>query len=207
MNRVDANLFFESESIVLDFDSIFNSFSRMSSFFEAFREFKILAEVPVGAFLENREKIYIGKGTKIEAGSFIRGPCYIAENSEIRQGAYIRGNVIAGKGCVIGHATEIKDSILLDEVHASHFAYIGNCIIGNRVNLGAGVKLANLRLDRKTVVVRWKGQKIDSGLHKLGAILGDDVQIGCNAVCSPGVLLGKGVKILPLQHVIGSILA
>jgi len=147
--------------------------------------------IPEGVFLERPELISIGKGTVIEPGATIKGPCLIGKDCEIRHGAYIRGLVVTGDRCIIGHCTEVKDSIFLNDALASHFNYVGDSILGNHVNLGAGVKLANLRLDRQFVQVTYLDQSIHTGLHKLGAILGDGAQVGCNAVTNPGTLIGK----------------
>ncbi|MBS0628687.1 MAG: UDP-N-acetylglucosamine diphosphorylase [Verrucomicrobia bacterium] len=148
---------------------------------------KIECPIPQGVYLINPEQISIGKGTIVEPGTLIKGPCLIGRDCEIRHGAYVRGGVLTGDGCVIGHATEVKGSILLDEAHAAHFNYVGDSILGNRVNLGAGVKLANVRLDGEDVKIG----TVATGLKKLGAILGDETQLGCNAVTNPGTVMGK----------------
>ena len=151
----------------------------------------IESEVPQTAFLVDSERISIGKGTIVEPGAYIKGPCIIGEDCVIRHGAYIRGDVITGDRCVIGHDTEVKHSIFLNKAQAAHFAYVGDSILGNGINLGAGTKLANLKLDGSHVFLRFQGEKIDTGLRKFGAILGDDCQLGCNSVTSPGTLMGK----------------
>jgi NDP-sugar pyrophosphorylase family protein len=151
----------------------------------------LLGTVSEGAYLVNPESIFIGKGTVVEPGAYIKGPCIIGENCQIRHGAYIRGDLIAGNRCVIGHATEVKNSIFFDGAQAGHFAYVGDSILGNHVNLGAGTKCANLRFDNHHIPVIWKGRRIDSGLRKFGAIFGDRAQTGCNAVTNPGTLMGK----------------
>ena len=150
-----------------------------------------------GAHLVNPEEISIGKGTVVESGAYILGPCIIGENCQIRQGAYIRGDFICGDGCVIGHATEVKHTIFLNKTVAGHFAYVGDSIIGNQVNLGAGTKCANLRFDRKEISIILDGRKIETGLIKLGAIIGDNAQTGCNSVTNPGTLMGKGSCLAP----------
>lgn len=151
--------------------------------------------VEEGAYLAD-DMIFIGKGTVVESGAYIKGPTIIGENCQIRQGAYIRGGVITGNGCVIGHATEVKNSIFLNGAKAAHFAYVGDSILGNKVNLGAGTKLANLKIDTSIVIVKDdKGDRHNSGLKKLGAILADDVEIGCNTVTSPGTFLGKNSRV------------
>lgn len=158
---------------------------------------KIEVPIPNGAFLVNPEKISIGKGSVIEPGAYIKGPCLIGENCSIRHGAYIRGNFIAGNDCVIGHDTEIKNAIFLNGTKAGHFAYVADSILGNSVNLGAGTKIANLKLDHSEIKIFAEDLVISSGLRKFGAIIGDDSQMGCNCVTNPGALLGKNVFCYP----------
>lgn len=141
----------------------------------------------------------------IEPGVYIQGPCIIGKNCVIRHGAYIREGVICGDYCQIGHSAELKHSILLNHACATHFVYVGDSILGNEVNLGAGVKCANLRLDRSEVVVAWNGKRVKTGLKKLGAIVGDRVQIGCNCVLNPGTLIGKESFSHPLLNLSGYI--
>ncbi len=143
--------------------------------------------------------VYIGEGTVIEPAACIKGPTIIGNDCQIRHGAYIRGNVITGNGCVIGHTTEVIRSILLDNVRADHFAYIGDSILGNNCHLGAGVILANvkMRMAPSFVKIRVRGDSYDTGLRKLGAILGDDTEIGCNSMANPGTLLERGVAVYP----------
>lgn len=168
---------------------------------------KIEVDIPAGAFLINPESISIGKGSVVEPGAYIKGPCVIGERCTVRQGAYIRGDLLTGDDCVIGHTTEIKHSILLNGVHAAHFAYVGDSILGNRVNLGAGTKCANLRLDGKEIVIHHDGQRYATGLRKFGVLMGDDSQTGCNSVTNPGTLLGPGVVCYPSLNIGGVVMA
>jgi bifunctional N-acetylglucosamine-1-phosphate-uridyltransferase/glucosamine-1-phosphate-acetyltransferase GlmU-like protein len=147
------------------------------------------------------DRIQLGAGTVVEPGAFIKGPTIIGSHTEVRQGAYIRGQCIVGDRCVVGHTTEMKSSVLLDGAKAGHFAYIGDSILGRDTNLGAGTKLANLRLKGDTVHIPFEGQYIDTGLRKFGAIIGDGSEIGCNAVTNPGTLLGKGAAVFPTVSV------
>ena len=149
-----------------------------------------------GAVLLGR-KIAIGEGVLVEAGAMIKSPAIIGEMSEVRQGAYLRGYCLAGKRCVLGHTTEIKHSIFLNDAKAGHFAYLGDSILGNDSNLGAGTKFANLRFLPGTITIFHKGQRLDTGLRKLGAILGDTSQTGCNSVTNPGTLMAKGAILMP----------
>ena len=152
---------------------------------------EIHGQVMEGAYLSG-DKIFIGPGSVVEPGAVIKSPTYIGANTQVRQGAYVRGNVLVGDHCVVGHTTEIKNSIMLNDAHAAHFAYVGDSILGNHVNLGAGSRLANLKLDRTNVAITVAKRTYDTGLRKLGAILGDRVEVGCNAVLNPGTLLGPG---------------
>ncbi|MGD8228264.1 MAG: hypothetical protein PVH82_12170 [Desulfobacteraceae bacterium] len=147
--------------------------------------------------------IWVGEGTVVEPGALLKGPTIIGNNTEIRQGAYIRGNCLIGNRCVVGHTTEVKTSIMLDGAKAGHFAYIGDSILGNNVNLGAGTKLANLKIVQVEMKLRVEGRTYSTGLKKLGAILGDLVETGCNSVTSPGTLLGKASLVYPCVNVPG----
>jgi len=149
-----------------------------------------------GAFLFNDE-INIGPGSIVEPGTFLKGPAIIGSHSEIRQGAYIRGDCIVGSRCVVGHTTEMKGSIMLDGAKAAHFAYVGDSILGKDVNLGAGTKLANLKMISGSIVVTVDKKRYDTGRRKLGAILGDHTETGCNSVTSPGTLVGPSSVVYP----------
>jgi UDP-N-acetylglucosamine diphosphorylase / glucose-1-phosphate thymidylyltransferase / UDP-N-acetylgalactosamine diphosphorylase / glucosamine-1-phosphate N-acetyltransferase / galactosamine-1-phosphate N-acetyltransferase len=151
--------------------------------------------------------IFIGKGTLLEPTVFIKSPAIIGSNCEIRHGAYLRGNVIVGNDTVIGHATEVKNSVFMNHSKAGHFSYVGDSIVGNYVNLGAGVKLANLEFHnleekknniKKTIKY---GEIIDTERNKLGAIIGDGGEVGCNSATSPGVILGKNCIVYPATNV------
>jgi UDP-N-acetylglucosamine diphosphorylase / glucose-1-phosphate thymidylyltransferase / UDP-N-acetylgalactosamine diphosphorylase / glucosamine-1-phosphate N-acetyltransferase / galactosamine-1-phosphate N-acetyltransferase len=179
--------------------------ARLEAYLRKMELGQIEISIPSGVHLDHPELISIGKGTVIEPGVFIQGPCVIGKNCAIRHGAYLRGPLLFGDGCVVGHAAEVKHSILLNGAHATHFVYVGDSILGNRVNLAAGVKCANLRLDRNVVCVQYEHQRIDTGLVKLGAIVGDDAQVGCNSVFNPGTLMGRESVSHPLMQLGGYI--
>lgn len=164
---------------------------------------KIEVDIPSSVYLINPEQISIAKGCVIEQGAFIQGPVILGPGTVVRHGAYIRGHVVTGKGCLIGHATEVKHSIFLDRASAAHFNYVGDSILGNDVNLGAGVKLANFRLDHAAVTLMYQGKKVITNLKKFGAVLGDQTQIGCNAVTSPGTLIGPKSFCYPCLNIKG----
>ncbi len=144
-----------------------------------------------GAYLFN-DNIIIGAGTVVEPGALIKGPTVLGENTEVRQGAYLRGNCLIGSGCIVGHTTEVKDSIMLNKSIAGHFAYIGDSILGIDVNLGAGTKLSNTKMIPGTVRIVVDRKYHNTHRRKLGAILGDRSKTGCNSVTSPGTLMEPG---------------
>jgi NDP-sugar pyrophosphorylase family protein len=147
------------------------------------------------------DDIFVGPGSVVEPGALIKGPTIIGSYCEIRQGAYLRGHCLIGDHCVLGHTTEMKHSVMLDGAKAGHFAYIGDSILGNRTNLGAGTKLANLKITGTPVSIRINNKIHETGLRKFGAIIGDDTETGCNSVTNPGTLLGRRCLVLPALSV------
>lgn len=147
------------------------------------------------------EAVFIGPGAVMEPGALVKGPSIIGPHTEVRQGAYVRGRCIVGAGCIVGHTTEMKTSVMLDGAKAAHFAYIGDSIVGREANLGAGTKLANLKIRDQNIRVMAHGTLIVTNLRKFGAILGDHVETGCNSVTNPGTVLGKNCQVFPLTSV------
>lgn len=137
------------------------------------------------------ERVYIGEGTVVEPGAYIKGPAWIGRNCVVRHGAYVRENVIVGDGCVVGNSCEFKNSVLFNEAQVPHFSYVGDSILGYKAHLGAGVILSNLKLDHGPIKVRYEGSTWDTGLRKFGAMMGDRSEVGCNAVLNPGSILGR----------------
>lgn len=174
----------------------------------------IYGNVMPGVFIEDESQVYIGEGTIVESGVYIKGPTIIGRDCEIRHGAYIRGHVVTGSQCVIGHATEVKNAIFLDRSKAPHFNYVGDSILGNDVNLGAGTRLSNLPVTsgeeignthRPSIKIKLPdGSSINTHLSKFGAILGDGVETGCNVVTNPGCLIGKDSIVYPNASLRGS---
>lgn len=156
--------------------------------------------VPTNCHIENSDTVFIDEGVTIEPLSYIKGPAVILKGAVIRQGAYLRGGVFAGQGSVIGHSTEIKNAILFPRAQAAHFAYVGDSILGEGVNLGAGTKLANLRFDHGEIFIKHGSERIATGLKKMGAILGDRAQTGCNSVTNPGTLMLPGAVLAPCAN-------
>lgn len=176
---------------------------RLEKYLQSLKLGTIASPIPEGVHLINPEWISIGEGTVVEPGVYIQGPCFIGKNCTLRYGAYLRGNVLAGDGCTIGHSTEIKHSILFNHVAAAHFNYVGDSILGNKCNLGAGVKCANLRLDHQAIHIIFQNEKINTYLEKLGVIAGDGAKVGCNCVLSPGTFLGRNSLCFPCLHIQG----
>lgn len=141
------------------------------------------------------DRIAIGAGTRIAPGATIAGPVRIGRDCTIRPGAYLRGGVYLGDGCVVGANVEIKRAILLDGAHAPHLNYVGDSILGRGANLGAGAVLSNFRHDGREIVLRDGNRRLATGRRKLGALLGDEVAVGCNAVLNPGTVVGAGSQI------------
>jgi len=197
---------FEHKALFEGIEFVWEALSRLPGYLERQKLGSIETEIPPGVYLVHPENISIGKGTIIEPGVMIRGPCLIEPDCVIRHGAYIRGPALIGRGSVIGHASEIKHSILLGRAKAPHFNFVGDSILGNEVNLGAGVKLANFRFDKKMVSVLFQGKKIPTNLKKFGAVVGDLGSLGCNVVANPGTLLGPSVFCYPNLTIHGCIL-
>ncbi len=152
-------------------------------------------KLPPGVQVEGQ--VWLHPSVKLPAYATLIGPSWIGAKTEIRPGAFIRGQVIVGEGCVLGNSCEFKNCLLMDGVQVPHFSYVGDSILGNRAHLGAGVICSNLRLDQKPVVVRTADATYETGLRKLGAILGDQAEVGCNAVLNPGAVLGRRALVSP----------
>lgn len=208
MQQLSPSAFFSLDTfahakLFHDAQFVWEPLDHIKKYLETLQLGNIEVTIPPGAYLANPAMISIGAGTVIEPGAYIAGPCVIGRDCQIRHGAYLRGDLVIGDRCVIGHASEAKHSIFLDGAKAAHFAYVGDSILGSDCNLGAGTKCANLRLDNGNVVVQVDGKRFDTGRRKVGAVLGDGVQIGCNAVCNPGTLVGPGGLGLPCSALTG----
>jgi len=205
----DPKYYFSNNShpIFQGVEWVWDALKRLPLFLTTLGSAKIEIKLPDGVFIENAESVFIGEETVIEPGVYIKGPVFIGKRCKIRQGAYLRENVLLEEGSVVGHSCEVKNSIFLKEAHAAHFNYVGDSILGEKSNLGAGVKCANFRLDRGEVGVWIEEKKIMTGLRKLGVILGDRSQIGCNSVTSPGTLIGQDVVCYPCMHIQGSVVS
>ncbi|NLJ95002.1 MAG: UDP-N-acetylglucosamine pyrophosphorylase [Clostridiaceae bacterium] len=156
-------------------------------------------------FIQIDQDIWIHKTVEVAKTATIIGPTIIDKNTEVRPGAYIRGNAFIGKNCVIGNSTEVKNSILVESVEVPHYNYVGDSILAPHSHMGAGSITSNIKADKKDIIIHHNGDKIETNLRKIGAILGDNVEIGCNAVLNPGTIIGKNSHIYPLSMVRGVI--
>lgn len=147
------------------------------------------------------EDIWIAKSAVVAETAYIKGPTIIGKNSEIRHCAFIRGNVIIGESAVVGNSTELKNVILFNKVQVPHYNYVGDSILGYKSHMGAGSITSNVKSDKKLVVVKNQTEKIETGLKKFGAMIGDEVEIGCGSVLNPGTVIGKKSNIYPLSSV------
>lgn len=153
---------------------------------------------------ENKgENIWIAKNAKIAPTAYITGPCIIGENSEVRHCAFIRGNAFVGDNCVVGNSTELKNVVLISHVQVPHYNYVGDSVLGSYSHMGAGAITSNVKSDKTLVTLKLDDKKIETGLKKFGAILGDNVEVGCGSVLNPGTVIGKNSNIYPLSSVRG----
>ena len=151
------------------------------------------------------ENIWIAKTAKVASTAYINGPAIIGKDAEIRHCAFIRGNAIIGEGAVVGNSTELKNVILFNKVQVPHYNYVGDSILGYKSHMGAGSITSNVKSDKKLVVVKNGDAKIETGLKKFGAMIGDNVEVGCGSILNPGSVIGKNTNIYPLSSVRGVI--
>ena len=194
---------FAHREIFSDCACVWDALSRLPAYFKEHLTPGIQGTVSPDAWVG--DQVYIAPGAVVEPGAMVKGPAVIGPHSVIRHGALLREYCLIGAHCVVGHTSEVKNSILLDGSCAAHFNYVGDSILGNNVNLGAGAKLSNVKNDRGPVQVSIAGMRYHTGLTKFGAIIGDGAQLGCNTVTSPGSLIGPGSLIYANTVVRGAI--
>ena len=149
------------------------------------------------------ENIWIAKSAKVAPTAYINGPAIIGEEAEIRHCAFIRGNAIVGNGAVVGNSTELKNVILFNKVQVPHYNYVGDSILGFKSHMGAGSITSNVKSDKKLVIVKNGEERIETGLRKFGAMVGDNVEVGCGSILNPGTVVGRNTNIYPLSSVRG----
>ena len=154
-------------------------------------------------FIKRGEDIWIAKSATVFDSAYIAGPCIIDEGAEVRHCAFIRGSAIIGKNAVVGNSTEVKNALVFDNVQIPHYNYVGDSVLGYKSHMGAGSITSNVKSDKTLVVVKSTDEKIETGLKKFGAMLGDFVEVGCGSVLNPGTIIGKNSNIYPLSSVRG----
>ena len=200
----------KTKELFLSDNSIANNFVKNSEYpYEVLpyiKEYIIGLGNKLGSDYELKgNNIWVHKDAKVSDTAFINGPCIIDSNAEIRHCAYIRGSVIVGKNCVVGNSCEIKNAILFDNVQVPHFNYVGDSILGYHSHLGAGAIISNLKSDKSLVTIKYEDKELKTNLKKVGAFLGDYVEVGCNSVLNPGTIIGPYTSIYPLTSVRGVI--
>lgn len=150
------------------------------------------------------ENVWVHKTAKVAPTAYLGAPCIVCENAEVRHCAFVRGSAVIGKGCVVGNSTELKNVILFDGVQVPHYNYVGDSILGHKSHLGAGAITSNVKSDKSNVVIKGESP-LNTGLKKVGAMVGDFVEVGCNSVLNPGTVIGKNTQVYPLSRVRGVI--
>ncbi len=166
---------------------------------------KLGPTLPAEEYDRRGENVWIAKTARVFDSAYINGPAIIGPNTEVRQCAFIRGSALVGAGCVVGNSTELKNVILFDSVQVPHYNYVGDSILGYKSHMGAGSITSNINSDKTLVVISADGDRIETGLKKIGAMLGDRVEVGCNSVLNPGTVVGKDSTVYPLSMVRGFI--
>ena len=160
-------------------------------------------KLPEDEFEEWDEGIWVARNAKLAPTVFLNGPVIIGRNAEVRHCAFIRGKALIGDNAVVGNSTELKNVILFNNVQVPHYNYVGDSILGYRAHMGAGSITSNVKSDKTNVTIRTQEGRIETGLKKMGAVLGDFVEVGCNSVLNPGTVIGKNTIIYPLSSVRG----
>ena len=164
---------------------------------------KLGETLPEDRYEKRGENVWVARSAKIYPTAYIGGPAIIDEEAEVRHCAFIRGSAIVGKGAVVGNSTELKNVILFNKVQVPHYNYVGDSILGYKAHMGAGSITSNVKSDKTLVVVKSAEGSIETGLKKFGAMLGDNVEVGCNSVLNPGSVIGRETNIYPLSRVRG----
>lgn len=154
-------------------------------------------------YLEVAPNVWVHQNAKVAPTAYVGAPAIICGGTEVRHCAFIRGSVLVGEGCVVGNSTELKNVILFDGVQVPHYNYVGDSILGYKAHMGAGSITSNVKADKSLVTVKFGDERIETGLKKFGAILGDFVEVGCNCVLNPGTVVGRNTSIYPLTSVRG----
>lgn len=163
------------------------------------------ASLPEEEYEKRGENVWVARSAKVAPTAFIGGPAIIGKDAEVRHCAFIRGNAIVGEGAVVGNSTELKNVVLFNKVQVPHYNYVGDSILGFKAHMGAGSITSNVKSDKKLITIKGPDCNIDTGIKKIGAFLGDNVEVGCGSVLNPGTIVGRESNIYPLSSVRGFI--
>ena len=166
---------------------------------------RLIGTLPKEEYREAAPQVWVHNTVTVAPTASLTGPAIIGPNTEIRPGAFIRGSALVGADCVVGNSVELKNVIIFDHVQVPHYNYVGDSILGYGAHMGAGAVTSNIKSDRTLVVVRNGGERFETGLRKMGAVLGDHVEVGCNSVLNPGTVIGPDSRVYPLSSVRGVI--
>lgn len=161
------------------------------------------AQLDAAEYDEVAPQVWVHKTAQVAPTAYLGAPCIIGAETEVRHGAFVRGSALVGSHCVVGNSVELKNVILFDNVQTPHYNYVGDSILGYKSHMGAGSLTSNVKSDKTLVVVHGAGENIETGLKKFGAMLGDNVEVGCNSVLNPGTVIGRGSNVYPLSCVRG----
>ena len=201
-NMKNQNLFTFSETIAVDiFEGTTYPWEVLPKIGAFIKE--LGATLPTEEYEQKGENVWIAKSAKVAPTAFINGPAIIGKEAEIRHCAFIRGNAIVGEGAIVGNSTELKNVLLFNKVQVPHYNYVGDSILGYKAHMGAGSITSNVKSDKTLVTILTKEEKVKTELKKMGAILGDEVEVGCNSVLNPGTVIGKHSNVYPLSMVRG----
>ncbi len=205
MDKIKVNDLFDIEKTIAK--DVFNGVTYPFELLSKIKEFIIELgnKLSLEEYEHPSEDIWISKTAKVFPSAYIGGPCIIDHNAEIRHCAFIRGSAIIGKNAVVGNSTELKNVILFDNVQVPHYNYVGDSILGYKAHMGAGSITSNVKSDKTLVVIKGKENFVETGIKKVGAFLGDNVEVGCNSVLCPGTVIGRESIIYPLSRVRGVI--
>ena len=161
--------------------------------------------LPESEYEKRGGNIWVAKSARVFETAYISGPCIIGKNAEVRHCAFIRGNAVVGEGAVVGNSTELKNVILFNKVQVPHYNYVGDSVLGYKAHMGAGSITSNVKSDKKLIVIKGPDMPVETGIKKIGAFLGDNVEIGCGSVLNPGTIVGRNSNIYPLSSVRGCV--
>lgn len=189
-----------AKDLFINIENIWDVLPQISDFIK-----KLGSTLPSELFDKKGEDIWIAKSATVAPTACINGPCIIDENAEIRHCAFIRENAIVGKGTTVGNSTELKNVVLFDHVEVPHYNYVGDSVLGHKAHMGAGAITSNVKNDKSNVTIKSEDEIIETGFRKVGAIIGDFTQVGCNSVLNPGTVLGRNSNVYPLCCIKGYI--